>query len=104
MKTSICAALALALACSAAAFGQVPSPNPAYLVLGPVAQYLMPSAVDEIAAARTAAPPSVSARATILVLTQTGYVTAVKGTNGWVCFVERSWTAGFDDPEFWNYK
>ena len=26
-----------------------------------------------------------------------GYETAVKGKNGFVCFVERSWTAGFDD-------
>jgi hypothetical protein len=99
-----CMALTLSLACSTAAFGQVPTPNPAYATMGPVERYLMPSPADEIAAARTAAPPSVSARATILVLTKTGYVTAVKGTNGWVCFVERSWTAGFDDPEFWNYK
>ena len=33
-----------------------------------------------------------------------GYETAVKGRNGFVCFVERSWTAGFDDAEFWNPK
>src|SRR5262249_50723148 len=26
----------------------------------------------------------------------------VKGKNGFVCFVERSWTAGFDSAEFWN--
>jgi hypothetical protein len=24
--------------------------------------------------------------------------------NGFVCFVERSWAAGFDDAEFWNPK
>jgi hypothetical protein len=72
--------------------------------MGPVQRYLMASAADEIAAARTAAPPSVSAHAEVLVLTKTGYVVGAKGTNGWVCFVERSWTAGFDDPEFWNYK
>jgi hypothetical protein len=94
----------LSVASSTAVLGQVPSPNPAYLTMGPIERYLMPSAADEIKAARTAAPASVSAHATILVLTKTGYVTAVKGSNGWVCFVERSWTAGFDDPEFWNYK
>ncbi|HEV2530108.1 hypothetical protein, partial [Phenylobacterium sp.] len=33
-----------------------------------------------------------------------GYATAVKGANGFVCLVERSWGAGFDDPEFWNPK
>jgi hypothetical protein len=33
-----------------------------------------------------------------------GYDVAVKGSNGWTCLVGRSWTAGFDDPEFWNPK
>ena len=32
----------------------------------------------------------------------TGYESAARGTNGWVCFVERSWAAGFNDREFWN--
>ncbi|HEY2396550.1 MAG TPA: hypothetical protein VGH81_11310 [Rudaea sp.] len=40
----------------------------------------------------------------MLVLGDRGYVTAVKGKNGFVCFVERSWDAGFDEPEFWNPK
>jgi len=40
----------------------------------------------------------------VLVLGDRGYETAVKGKNGFVCFVERSWAAGFDDPEFWNPK
>jgi hypothetical protein len=38
------------------------------------------------------------------VLGSHGYETAVEGKNGFVCFVERSWAAGFDDPEFWNPK
>ncbi|HEX6464739.1 MAG TPA: hypothetical protein VFZ98_09810, partial [Vicinamibacterales bacterium] len=42
--------------------------------------------------------------AEVLVLGSRGYEPAVKGKNGFVCFVERSWTAGFDDPEFWNPK
>jgi hypothetical protein len=28
----------------------------------------------------------------------------VKGKNGFVCFIERSWTAGFDDPVFWESR
>jgi hypothetical protein len=28
----------------------------------------------------------------------------VKGKNGFVCMVWRSWTAGTDDPDFWNPK
>src|SRR6185503_20651933 len=58
----------------------------------------------EITMARTAAPPSVSADAEVMVLGDSGYEVAVKGRNGWVCFIERSWTASFDDPEFWNPK
>ena len=37
-------------------------------------------------------------------LGQTGYTTAVKGGNGFVCLVERSWGKSTDDPEFWNPK
>lgn len=35
---------------------------------------------------------------------RSGYETAVKGTNDFVCLVERGWTAGIDDPDFWNPK
>lgn len=45
----------------------------------------------EIALARSAAPKEVSAGAEILVLTDTGYVVAVSGTNGNACLVDRSW-------------
>ncbi|HEX9704086.1 MAG TPA: hypothetical protein VGA20_02430, partial [Gemmatimonadales bacterium] len=41
----------------------------------------------EITLARSAAPPDVTARATVLVLGDTGYVTAVAGSNGVTCFV-----------------
>jgi hypothetical protein len=40
----------------------------------------------------------------VLVLTKDGYVTAVKGGNGFVCLVERSWGKSTDDAEFWNPK
>jgi len=33
-----------------------------------------------------------------------GYTTAVKGENGFLCIVERSWGAATNDPEFWNPK
>src|SRR5262249_11060216 len=59
---------------------------------------------SEIALARSAAPPSISADAEVLVLGERGYQTAVRGKNGFVCFVERSWAAGFEDAEFWNPK
>lgn len=76
----------------------------AYPEMAPVAQYRISARDDEIALARTAAPPSISKDAEVLVLGERGYETAVKGKNGFVCFVERSWDAGFDDAEFWNPK
>jgi hypothetical protein len=39
-----------------------------------------------------------------MVLRRDGYATAVKGSNGFVCIVERSWATATDDPEFWNPK
>ncbi len=89
------------LACAAAAQDRKPESYPA---MAPVERYGMANAQDEIALARSAAPPSVSADATVLVLGARGYETAVKGRNGFVCFIERSWTADFDDRQFWNAR
>jgi hypothetical protein len=75
-----------------------------YPAMAPIAHYLEASDSDEIALARSAAPASISANAEVLTLSRTGYKTAVKGNNGFVCLVERSWAAGFADPEFWNPK
>jgi hypothetical protein len=70
--------------------------------LAPLDQYLM-DRNDEIAMARSAAPPSVAKDATIMVFGRDGYETAVKGTNGFVCNVDRSWMDQFENsPEFWN--
>jgi hypothetical protein len=91
--------LTLAVAGGARAENKKPSP---YTAMAPAEQYRIAKAEDEIALARSAAPPSVASDAEVLVLGQRGYETAVKGKNGFVCFVERSWAAGFDDPEFWN--
>ena len=75
-----------------------------YSAMAPLDQYLMPAVNSEIALARTAAPASVSDGAEVMVLGRDGYTTAVKGTNGFLCIVERSWGAATDDPEFWNPK
>jgi hypothetical protein len=75
-----------------------------YPAMAPLAQYLMPDENSEIALARTAAPASVSDAAEVMVLGPKGYATAVKGTNGFLCLVERSWGAATDEPEFWNPK
>lgn len=75
-----------------------------YPVMAPLDQYLISDASSEIALARTAAPPSVSDAAEVMVLGPKGYTTAVKGTNGFLCLVERSWGAATDEPEFWNPK
>jgi hypothetical protein len=61
----------------------------------PIGQYLMPREA-EIALARSAAPPAVSDRATIKVLTATGFEVAERGDNGVTCMVMR----GFSAPTF----
>ena len=76
----------------------------AYPAMAPIAHYRISARDDEVALARSAAPPSISKDAEVLVLGDRGYETAVKGKNGFVCFIERSWDAGFDDPQFWNPK
>ena len=69
--------------------------------MAPFAQYLMPPA-SEVALARSAAPAAISGNATVLTLDSHGYQTAVPGTNGFTCLVERSWMAPFESPDFWN--
>ncbi len=69
----------------------------------PVDQYMMERSA-EIAMAQSAAPPSISKDAEVMVMGRHGYEVAVKGKNGFVCMVERGWTAGVDDPVFWNPK
>jgi hypothetical protein len=70
--------------------------------MAPVEQYRIASRSEEIALARSAAPASISSDAEVLVLGDRGYETAIKGKNGFVCLVERSWFASFGDPVFWN--
>ena len=75
-----------------------------YPSMAPVDQYLMEDRNSEVALARSAAPESISRDAEVMVLGRKGYETAIPGKNGFVCIVERSWTAPIDDPDFWNPK
>jgi hypothetical protein len=75
-----------------------------YPAMAPLDQYLISDEKSEIALARSAAPASISDGAEVMVLRRDGYQTAVNGTNGFVCLVERSWGQGTDEAEFWNPK
>ena len=75
-----------------------------YPVMAPLDQYLIPDEKAEIALARSAAPASISDAAEVIVLRRDGYATAIKGSSGFVCIVERSWAKPTDDPEYWNSK
>jgi hypothetical protein len=96
--------------CALAAFLGAPGPagaddaKPLYPAMAQIAQYRVGSASEEISLARSAAPASISGAAEVLTLGDHGYETAVKGKNGFICLVERSWANGFDEPEFWNPK
>jgi len=78
--------------------------KPTYPAMAPVGEYLMADENSEIALARSAAPASISDQAEVMVLGQKGFTTAVKGTNGFLCIVERSFGAASDEPDFWNPK
>src|SRR5580693_4819442 len=75
-----------------------------YPAMAPLDRYLAPDENSEVALARSAAPASISDAAEVMVLRRDGYATAVKGKNGFVCIVERSWAKPTDDQEFWNAK
>jgi hypothetical protein len=76
----------------------------AYPAMAPLDQYLISDEKSEIALARSAAPASISDGAEVMVLGRDGYKTAVKGTNGFLCIVERSWAQNENDSEFWSPK
>jgi hypothetical protein len=63
----------------------------------PLSQYLMPRDA-EIALAKTAAPAGISNKATIKVLTKSGYEVAHEGENGVVCTVMRGFSAPTYSP------
>jgi hypothetical protein len=63
----------------------------------PLSEYLMPRET-EIALAKTGAPAGVSDKATIKVLTKSGYEVAREGENGVVCMVMRGFAAPTYSP------
>jgi hypothetical protein len=102
VKTIALTIFALVVVLGAAWQAPAQTSGPLYERMAPIDQYLMTDRNTEIAFARTAAPESISRDAEVLVFGRNGYETAVKGKNDWVCLVERSWMAPFDDPEFLN--
>src|SRR5580658_6127828 len=101
LRTMALSSFTLAVVLGASRQVQAQDAKSPYPKMAPLDQYLRNV---EIALARTAAPESISHDADVMVLARHGYETAVKGKNGFVCMVERSWTAGIDDPDFWNPK
>lgn len=102
-RTIVSGVLALAAMLGATKQGQAQETQTPYPSMASLEQYLMERNA-EIALAKSAAPDSISQDAEVMVLGPHGYETAVKGKNGFVCMVWRSWAAGSDDPVFWNPK
>ena len=94
---------ALVLAFSLMSQSAAQTAKTAYQKMAPLPQYLIPRDA-ETALARSAAPQSISGSAEILILAKDGFHTAVKGSNGFVCMVARSWSADYSDPGFWDPK
>jgi len=96
--------VALAFIAGAASHAKAQDVKTPYPNMAPLERYLIEDRNAEIALAQSAAPESISRDAEVLVLGRHGYETALKGKNGFVCIVQRSWTAPSDDPDFWNPK
>jgi hypothetical protein len=103
LRTIASRSFALLVALAATWQVQAQDTKAPYPSMSSLDQYLMERNA-EIALARSAAPESISHDAEVMVLGRHGYESAVKGKNGFVCMVERSWSAGIDDPDFWNPK
>ena len=101
--TSAFTTFVLVVVVSAALQAHAQDTKTPYPSMASLDQYLMERNA-EIALARSAAPESISRDAEVMVLGRHGYETSVKGKNGFVCMVWRSWAAGIDDPDFWNPK
>jgi hypothetical protein len=69
----------------------------------PLSEYLM-TRDTETALAKSAAPADISERATIKLLTASGYQVIHEGDNGFVCMVMRGWSAPtFTPAQFRNF-
>jgi len=103
LSTIALGSFALVVMLGVAGQGRAQDAKAPYPSMAPLDQYVMERNA-EMALARSAAPESISRDAEVMVLGRHGYETAAKGKNGFVCMVQRSWTAGIDDPDFWNPK
>jgi hypothetical protein len=95
-------AIPLVVLAAASVPAQTKQADTPYPAMAPIERYQIADSSAEIALAKTAAPKSIADAAEVLVLGPDGYTSAIKGTNGFVCLVERSWAAATDAPEFWN--
>jgi len=88
--------LLLYLACTFPAVGLGQTADAADYVMAPEA---------EVALLRSAAPDKISARATVKVLTPSGYKVAAEGDNGFTCIVMRGWSIPFvRKPEYYSIR
>jgi hypothetical protein len=96
MKSLTLTLIALVTSLSVGARAQAPT-------YPPLSAYLMPRD-SEVALAKTAAPENISGRASILVLTSSGFQRVHDGDNGFVCAVMRGWAAPTYTPaQFRNF-
>jgi len=84
VKAVALGALVLVFTLGAVRQAQAADEKTQYPSMPPLDQYLM-DRTAEIALARSAAPPSISRDATVMILGKNGYETAVEGKNGFVC-------------------
>ena len=83
LRTITVRSLALVVALAATWQAQGQDAKGPYPSMAPLDQYLMERNA-EVALARSAAPPSISQDAEVMVLGQHGYETGVKGKNGFL--------------------
>ena len=83
--------LALLLAGASAAVAQTPPPPVKIEKKYPAMTEFMMPRDTEIALARSAGPEPLASRATIKILTTSGFKVAVEGDNGFACLVMRGW-------------
>jgi len=103
-KSPILAASMLLLGFSAGVAIHGQESKTPYPAMAPLETYLIADRDAEIALARSAAPPALSADATVLVLEKDGYHSVIAGKNGFTCVVERGWMSPLDSADFWNPK
>src|ERR1700741_1294007 len=107
MKPKIVRTIALGAFASVAVLcaakpGRAADAKTPYPSMAPLDQYLIADRNAEIALARTAAPPSISRDANVMVLGPHGYETAVEGKNRFVCMEKPAGINQLDSPIFWN--